>query len=58
MQHEKPLSPHLQIYKPQLTSVLSIFHRISGFSLGLGALHFLCFIGVLAYGAEQGIHAT
>ena len=23
----RPLSPHLQIYKPQLTSVLSITHR-------------------------------
>jgi len=28
-----PLSPHLQIYKPQITSVLSIMHRITGFSL-------------------------
>ena len=28
-----PTSPHLQIYKPQLTSVLSIAHRITGFCL-------------------------
>ncbi len=27
---QKPLSPHLQIYSPQLTSVLSILHRFSG----------------------------
>jgi succinate dehydrogenase / fumarate reductase, cytochrome b subunit len=26
----RPLSPHLTIYTPQLTSTLSIFHRISG----------------------------
>lgn len=26
----RPLSPHLSIYKPQITSVLSILHRISG----------------------------
>nr|YP_001315099.1 succinate:cytochrome c oxidoreductase subunit 3 [Chlorokybus atmophyticus]ABO15125.1 succinate:cytochrome c oxidoreductase subunit 3 [Chlorokybus atmophyticus] len=26
----RPLSPHLTIYKPQLTSMLSIFHRITG----------------------------
>lgn len=26
---QRPLSPHLQIYKPQLTSSLSIFHRFS-----------------------------
>ena len=26
----RPLSPHLGIYKPQISSTLSIFHRISG----------------------------
>jgi len=30
---ELPISPHLQIYKPQITSVLSIAHRITGFFL-------------------------
>jgi succinate dehydrogenase cytochrome b556 subunit len=30
MKINRPLSPHLSIYKPQLTSTLSIFHRISG----------------------------
>ena len=34
-QRIRPLSPHLTIYKPQLTSVLSIFHRITGSLLGL-----------------------
>lgn len=34
----RPLSPHLQIYRPQLTSVLSILHRASGIILALGAL--------------------
>ena len=33
-----PLSPHLQIYKPQLTSVLSITHRGTGLLLALGLL--------------------
>ena len=32
---KRPLSPHLQIYKPQLTSVLSITHRLTGFALSL-----------------------
>lgn len=34
---ERPLSPHLTIYKPQLTSILSILHRLTGviFFLGL-----------------------
>nr|UQV94669.1 succinate dehydrogenase cytochrome subunit 3 [Haplopteris ensiformis]UQV94693.1 succinate dehydrogenase cytochrome subunit 3 [Haplopteris ensiformis]UQV94705.1 succinate dehydrogenase cytochrome subunit 3 [Haplopteris ensiformis]UQV94724.1 succinate dehydrogenase cytochrome subunit 3 [Haplopteris ensiformis] len=30
MQIDRPLSPHTTIYKPQLTSTLSILHRISG----------------------------
>nr|YP_009476709.1 succinate:cytochrome c oxidoreductase subunit 3 [Proteomonas sulcata]AVM81202.1 succinate:cytochrome c oxidoreductase subunit 3 [Proteomonas sulcata] len=38
----RPLSPHLNIYKPQLTSILSIFHRISGSLLTLTFLLFLC----------------
>ena len=36
--NNRPLSPHLQIYKPQLTSVLSISHRITGAGLALGAI--------------------
>lgn len=32
----RPLSPHLQIYRPQITSVLSILHRITGVGLLLG----------------------
>ena len=35
---ERPLSPHLQIYKPQISSVLSILHRITGAGLGIGLL--------------------
>ena len=34
----RPLSPHLQVYKPQLTSVLSILHRATGIALSVGAL--------------------
>ena len=35
---ERPLSPHLQIYQPQLTSVLSITHRGTGIFLSFGLL--------------------
>ncbi len=35
----RPLSPHLQVYKPQLTSVLSILHRATGIALSMGALY-------------------
>lgn len=34
----RPLSPHLQIYRWQLTSVLSIFHRMTGVGLAFGTL--------------------
>ena len=34
----RPLSPHLTIYKPQMTSMSSILTRITGTSLLLGAL--------------------
>ena len=34
----RPLSPHLQVYKPQITSALSIFHRITGVALSVGTI--------------------
>lgn len=34
----RPLSPHLQIYRPQLTSVTSILHRVTGAALAVGTL--------------------
>jgi succinate dehydrogenase / fumarate reductase cytochrome b subunit len=36
--HPRPLSPHLQIYRPQITSVLSILHRITGVALVAGLI--------------------
>ena len=35
---ERPLSPHLQIYRPQLTSVTSILTRITGNGLIVGVI--------------------
>lgn len=49
---ERPLSPHLQIYKPQLTSVLSIIHRGTGVFLSLGALFFSYWLFTIANGPE------
>ena len=47
---QRPLSPHLQIYKPQITSVMSILHRATGIFIALGiALISLVFIA-LPYG--------
>ncbi len=33
---ERPLSPHLQVYKPMLTTAMSIFHRLTGAALYFG----------------------
>ena len=35
---ERPLSPHLSIYKPMLTMMMSIMHRITGAALFFGTL--------------------
>lgn len=35
---ERPLSPHLQIYRPMLTMMMSIVHRITGVALYFGTL--------------------
>jgi succinate dehydrogenase / fumarate reductase cytochrome b subunit len=35
---ERPLSPHLQVYRWQLTSVMSILHRVTGVALAVGTL--------------------
>lgn len=47
---ERPLSPHLGIYRPMYTMVLSIFHRITGVLLSLGLLVLTCWLIALAGG--------
>ncbi len=34
----RPLSPHLQIYRPMLSTAMSIFHRITGVALSVGMI--------------------
>jgi len=48
----RPLSPHLQVYKPQLTSVLSISHRATGVALAVGTLLFVWWLAAAAAGPE------
>jgi len=50
---ERPLSPHLSVYKPQITSVLSIMHRGTGVFLSLGLLLLTCWLLAVAAGGEQ-----
>ena len=33
---QRPISPHIAIYKPQISSVLSIMHRFTGIGLFFG----------------------
>jgi len=50
--HNRPLSPHLQVYKPQLTSVLSISHRATGIALAAGTLLLVWWLIAAATGPE------
>jgi succinate dehydrogenase / fumarate reductase cytochrome b subunit len=51
-QIERPLSPHLQIYRPQLTSILSITHRAAGVALAVGTLLLVYWVVAAAAGPE------
>ena len=48
----RPLSPHLQIYRPELTSVLSILHRATGVFLCLGLALLIYWVVAIASGPE------
>lgn len=51
----RPLSPHLQIYKPQITSAMSILHRITGVGLSLGAIALVVWLCAAAESKEDYI---
>ena len=48
--NDRPLSPDLQIYRPQLTSVLSITHRLTGIALSIGSPLLVCWLIAAAAG--------
>jgi len=48
----RPLSPHLMVYRPQLTSVLSIIHRMTGVALVPGTLLLAWWLVAAALGPE------
>ena len=52
MQSNRPLSPHIQVYKPQLTSVLSICHRLTGLALAAGMLLLATWLMAAAAGPQ------
>ncbi|SLN23165.1 succinate dehydrogenase, cytochrome b556 subunit [Roseisalinus antarcticus] len=49
---KRPLSPHLTIYRPQLTSITSIFVRITGNALVVAGLLIVWWFAALAAGPE------
>lgn len=48
----RPLSPHLQIYRPMLTMMMSITHRITGAGLYMGTLLLAWWLIAAATSAE------
>ena len=59
----RPLSPHLQVYKPQLSSITSTFHRGTGIALGAGTLLLTAWLvcaatGEGAFSVIQSLFAT
>ena len=53
---ERPISPHLQIYRLPLNAILSITHRLTGLVLALGAL--LVVLLLVAAAAGPDAYAT
>lgn len=49
---DRPLSPHLQIWRWNVTMALSILHRITGVGLGLGSLLLAWWLIAAASGPE------
>ncbi|MDE3015406.1 MAG: succinate dehydrogenase, cytochrome b556 subunit [Pseudomonadota bacterium] len=45
----RPLSPHLSIYRPQISSVLSILHRLTGLALFAGTALVVAWLCSAAY---------
>lgn len=59
----RPLSPHLQVYRPQLTSMLSLLHRATGIALSVGALYLAIWVVYASaspktYALFQGFNAS
>jgi len=50
--HPRPLSPHLQVYRPQITTALSILHRATGVALTAGLVMMTWWLLAAAAGPE------
>jgi succinate dehydrogenase / fumarate reductase, cytochrome b subunit len=57
---ERPISPHLQIYRWQISNTLSIMHRLSGVLLSIGFIALSLWLigiasGAAGYGYSMGV---
>ena len=55
---ERPLSPHLQVYRWQITMTMSILHRATGVALTVGAFGLAWWLMAMAAGGEQAARAA
>ena len=53
----RPLSPHLQVYRLPIAGILSITHRATGVALALGVLALTYWINAAAYGPDAFFQA-
>lgn len=56
--HDRPLSPHLQIWRWPLTMLMSIVHRVSGVALSVGSLLLVGWLVAAAMGPEYYDYAS
>ena len=52
MENKAPLSPHIQIYKWHISSLVSISHRITGI-ININAISFICLLASLLVFGES-----
>lgn len=50
---DRPLSPHLSVYRWQITMTLSILHRATGVAMSLGLVVFVAWLFYAASGQES-----
>lgn len=58
MSNQRPLSPHLQIYRWQITMAMSILHRATGVALTVGAFVLAWWLMAMAAGGESALRAA
>lgn len=55
---QRPLSPHLQVYRWQISNTLSILHRLTGVLLAVGSAGFVTWLLAVASGPGAFLEAT